>query len=435
MREVLAISLGKLLFRLTRALKTGGGSAAPGLYALKIDSDLVSKLAAQIPQNIIITGTNGKTTTARILNHLAKNQQKKTLRNATGSNLERGIASALIRQANLLGQIKNIDLGIWELDEAAFNNAAPKIKPHVIVFLNAFRDQLDRYGEVDTIIKKWQQTLNKLPKNTQIFLNGDDTNLLKLKENFTGPVQTFGILNNKIKGEKNLEGKDEVKLDYEASKIANETLDKTTFTVSGKQVHQEITLPVPGIYNVYNCLAALSAGEAAGLPLEQAGKVLKDFSPSFGRVEKINLGEKQSFIFLIKNPVGATQVFQTIKSNLKSGDSIFMALNDNLADGTDVSWIWDANFELIQNSSQAQPKDYKIFCSGTRAYDLALRLKYAGFEPKHLTVEKNIQMALQEATRMKKGRLFILPTYTALLSLQKILAKAGLKEHYWKEST
>lgn len=431
MRKFLALALGKSILKVTRILKIGGGSAAPGLYALKVDPDLVIRLIGTIPNNIVITGTNGKTTTSRMLAHFAQKQGIKVIRNSTGSNLERGIASSLLTHSNLLtGKIK-ADLGIWELDEAAFNLVAPKISPQIVVFLNAFRDQLDRYGEVDTVIKRWQQTLAKMDKNTVVFLNSDDDNLHRLKETFKGKVYTFEVKENKIKGEKQLKSRHQTKQDVAAENIVANGLDQTTFTIAGDEKPLSVTLPLPGVYNIYNFLAAFSAALAINLSKEQVIESVKDFSSAFGRVEKITLPSgKQAYIFLIKNPTGATEVFQTITANITSNDRLLVALNDNLADGTDVSWIWDAKFEKLK----VQSAKLKVYCTGTRTYDLALRFKYAGIEPESLTVIPSLKNALEDAQRDLKGRLFILPTYTALLNLQKILAAQGIKQHYWRES-
>src|ERR1035437_6873439 len=161
MRVFFAILLGKAIFKISRFLKLGGGSAAPGLWALKLYPDLVEELVKKIPTNIIITGTNGKTTTARMLSHFAKSSGLKVIRNHTGSNLERGIASTLISHNT------PADIGIWELDEAIFNTIGPKINPDIIVFLNVFRDQLDRYGEVNSVVNNWAQTLKKINIKTK----------------------------------------------------------------------------------------------------------------------------------------------------------------------------------------------------------------------------------------------------------------------------
>ncbi|MBI2334239.1 DUF1727 domain-containing protein [Candidatus Daviesbacteria bacterium] len=383
MRLLLAILAGKIIALLTRFFHIGGGSAAPGLYALKIEPKLIEKLIINIPKNIVITGTNGKTTTARILAHIAQEAGLKVIRNHTGSNLERGIASALIADYRL--PTTDYRLGIWELDEAAFNSVVPKIKPDIIIFLNVSRDQLDRYGEVDKIVNDWCDTLSKLDPKTTVLINADEPDLAKLKNCFS---------NTKEFGKKDLKN---IKLNG---------LNGSEFKI--KNLIFKINLP--GMYHIYDALAAITCAKLLNLPV----KNLTNFQPAFGRFEKLPFG----YIFLIKNPAGATEVFKTIAPHVKPRDRLLLALNDNIADGTDVSWIWDSEFELL-------PKNH-TYVSGTRAYDLAVRLKYADLKA---VVEPNLKKALQEARKGLKGSLFIMPTYTAMLELQKIL-----KKRYWEET-
>ncbi|MBI2337833.1 DUF1727 domain-containing protein [Candidatus Daviesbacteria bacterium] len=438
MRLILAILLGKLIGYLTRLFRLGGGSAAPGLYALSIEPDLVTKLAAKIPKNIIITGTNGKTTTAKMLAHFAKNAGLKVIRNHTGSNLERGIASTLIANYQLLTTNYQLDLGIWELDEAAFNTIAPKLKPDIIVFLNVFRDQLDRYGEIDTVVKNWCKTLQILNPKTIVLVNGDDANTAKLANCFKGRIQKFGVKDYKISGESIEHVKEKENLDFEAKNVKLNGLEGSTFQLLTTNYQLPTTLPLPGLYHIYDALAAFACADKLGLSLSKLASSLKSYSPAFGRMEKLPFG----YIFLIKNPAGATQVFETIAPNLKPDDRLLLALNDNIADGTDVSWIWDTEFEQLLSSSlrgakpastQRGERRGNLYISGTRACDLAVRLKYAGFDPKNIIIEPDLQNTLKEARTGLKGRLFILPTYTAMLELQKILAKSGIKKEYWKE--
>ena len=430
MRKILAIGTGKLINHITRSLKIGGGSAAPGLYALKIDPEIVTKLSKKIPTNIIITGTNGKTTTARMLAHFAKESGLKVIRNHTGSNLERGIASALIH--NSKG-----DLGIWEMDEAAFNSVAPKLNPDIVIFLNIFRDQLDRYGEIDIVLKRWAETIKKLDPKTVILVNGDDANTAKLAQSFKGRIETFGLESNKIKGEGKAPKKTKNKLDFEAKNIKLKGLKGSSFDLTISKAsryalndkRQTINLPLPGIYHIYDTVAALAIASHLSLPVNQLASSLSTFQPAFGRVEKLAFG----YIFLIKNPEGATQVFKTIAPVMKANDRILLALNDNLADGTDVSWIWDGEFEKLVTPSLRENRS-NLFVSGTRAQDMALRLKYAGFDAQSIVIEPSLEYALKQARKGLKGTLYILPTYTAMLSLQKILTKMGLKANYWEEN-
>ena len=431
MQLLLATLVGKIIALISRALKIGGGSAAPGLYALKICPELVEGLAGRIPQNVVITGTNGKTTTARILAHLATGSGLRVIRNSTGSNLERGIASALISSAHL-GGVSGRHLGIWELDEAAFNSVAPKLKPDIVVFLNVFRDQLDRYGEVDTVVKRWTESLANLPRESIILVNGDDANTAKLKSAFKGKVYKFGVKDYKIVGESIKHQRETENFDLEAINVKLKGLDGSSFSIVLHDKPYPVTLPIPGVYHIYDFLAAFFAGHELGFSTDSMISSLKNFQPAFGRVEKLPFG----YIFLIKNPAGATQVFETLAPQIKPGDRLLIALNDNLADGTDVSWVWDAEFEKLQNSPGANvihPPGVKVIVSGTRAKDLAVRLKYAGFEPEFVKVEPNLGRALKEARTGLKGQLYILPTYTALLELQKILAKMRVKKHYWQD--
>ena len=405
MRLITAIFIGKLIAFLTKFLKIGGGSAAPGLYALKIDPNLVEKLSQQIPKNIVITGTNGKTTTSKMLAHFSRTSGLSVIRNHTGSNLERGIASALIANCQLPTVNCQLDLGIWELDEAAFNRVSPKLKPDLMIFLNVSRDQLDRYGETDTVVNKWCETVSKLDPKTTALINSDDPNLAKLKKYFKGKAREFGkkdIKNIKLNG-----------------------LKGSVFELKIENYKLKINLPIPGLYHIYDFLASFTAGITLGLQPKQIISSLKSYSPAFGRVEKLPFGH----IFLIKNPAGATQVFETLAPNIKPTDALLLALNDNLADGTDVSWIWDAGFESLQVTVNS----LQVIVSGTRTYDLAVRLKYAGFDPKKIIIEPELENALKQARKGLEGQLFILPTYTAMLKLQSILVKAGIKKHYWEE--
>lgn len=432
LKTLVALLLGKSIFHLCRFLKLGGGYAAPGLYALKIDPDLVSKLSKKIPKNIIITGTNGKTTTARLLSHILSKKGIRILRNSTGSNLERGIASTLISHADLSGHIKNIDVAIWEVDEAAFNKILPEIKPSIAVFLNAFRDQLDRYGEVDTVVKNWWDSLMDVNWNLQIITNAGDINTAHLgdvsKHNNNLHTLEYLVQDHIMYREVSmfLEMKKEYKGDINAKITKQNGLSGSEFVITSPKGKIEVNLNLPGIYNIYNCLAAFSVYSHLNMHEPDFTGNLKDFSPAFGRVEKLTHGGKDLILFLIKNPVGATQVLETVLPVINNNDTLFLALNDNFADGKDVSWIWDIKLENFKTHNSK----FKVLVSGRRAYDLALRLKYAGFTD--IEIEPDLRNAFDKALSQSGKGLFILPTYTAMLELQKLLVSKGIKEEYWK---
>lgn len=451
--KILAILFGKVILKLTRLLRFGGGSAAPGLFALNIYPYLVKDLSSQIPKNIVITGTNGKTTTARFLALFLKQQNFKVLRNLTGSNLERGVASTLIQKSSFLGKISNIDLGVWELDEAAFNTLVFKIKPQIIIFLNAFRDQLDRYGEIDSVVRKWQEVLLKIEWNPIVLINGNDGNIANLKNIKNIQSKVFMVKGVNMMWEKK-HSRDNLKADFLAQGIKNKGLDGVEFKLKINNQVTKVNLSIPGVYHIFDFLAGFAAYYLLKLPIKEALGSLKHFSPAFGRVEKFSLQPEglkhkkeglipsaaEGYIFLIKNPAGATLVFETIAPQIKKGDCLLIALNDNFADGQDVSWIWDLNFENLTSHSESDVKsdegsrlETPIICSGKRAFDLALRLKYAGFNSKLITIEPDLTKAFNLAKSKTQGRLFILPTYTSLLELQKILVKQGIKKHYWRE--
>lgn len=429
LRTLFGLLAGKLLiFVLTRG-KIGGASALPGLVANKIDPNFVENIKVYAKVNIIVTGTNGKTTTSQAIAQAAKFDGLSIIRNHTGSNLEQGIASTLIKHFGW----KLPDVGIWEIDEAAFNSIAPKLKPDIVIFLNAFRDQLDRYGEVDKIISLWQSALKALPSKTTVLFNADISALRALKPFTKGEVITFGIIGKKITGEKMVNAKRSGSIDYLASNITEIGLDSLNFDIYFRKKFQtKISLPVPGVYNIYNFLAAFIASQKLGIATKLIKQAFENFTPAFGRVEKFSLhktlnANQTGYIFLIKNPTGANQVIATIKNRLTPDDRLLVALNDNIADGRDVSWVWDSNFEELTQTNFNQ-----IIASGNRAQDLALRLKYAGI---NYVLTPKIDQAFMQALNGLKGNLFVLPTYTAMLKFQTILKNQGLKDHYWMQDS
>ncbi len=428
-RLFLAIFIGKCVLLATKIFTKTGGSAAPGLIALKIDPEFISKLSSKIGTNVVITGTNGKTTTSAMLSQILRTS-KNIVHNSSGSNLSRGIASKLLSTSSLWGGI-TADVGIWEADEAAFVDIVEKIKPQHIIILNIARDQLDRYGEIDTVIKKWRAVLAKSQWKKTLYLNSDDGNVYEMRNIAHTTIQTFGVENSPVQFEKVSKNP---QYDIKA-KILGGAMDGidfvfassfTTSEVTSEVVGQRLSLPVTGSYNVYNFLAAYSVSMLLGISVEEIIRSISSFTPAFGRMETVMFGKTEGLIALIKNPAGTTQVIQTIAPLLKKNDQVLIMLNDNIADGKDVSWIWDADFEKIA------PHLSEVHVTGTRRYDMALRLNYAGVKKENIIISDKTPR-LDTLTQNNAGRLFILPTYTALLELQRYLKVHKFKEKHWHE--
>lgn len=450
-----AILIGKIIGFLTK-LTGGGATAAPGLYAIKIDPQLVRKISQKNQvDSIIISGTNGKTTTSRLLFEILSTKYK-IVHNRQGSNLLRGIASTLISQSSILGKIEQ-KLAIWEVDEAALRQVINSTKPKIVVLLNLFRDQLDRYGETDTIRDKWQKSLSLIPKETVLIANADDPQISYIAQKFKGKVIFFGVNQTKL----NLPEISHVadikhclncgsKLDYltvlsshlghyscpncsfkrpspsvSASNLKFNSYFSTSAGIAINNHQLTINYHLPGLYNVYNVLAATAIANYLEIERADAKKTISSFSAAFGRSEEITVQEKKVKIFLIKNPTGANEVLRVFAQLNKV--NLLVALNDNFADGRDVSWIWDTNWEVLSNKIKS------ITISGVRAWDMGLRLKYAGFKLSKKMINEDINYSLNFTVKNMRfdETLLILPTYTAMLEIQKYLAKTkkGPKWH------
>ena len=447
-RLFLAISAGKIL-ALVIKLFGGGATAAPGLIALKIDPKVVKKLHKEIKLgSVIITGTNGKTTTARLTFDVLSTKYQ-IIHNRQGSNLLRGIASTMITNSSLFGKLK-FDLGLWEVDEATFPEAIKNVYPKTIVLLNLFRDQLDRYGEVDSTRTKWQKSLEKIPKDTALILNADDPGISILKKSHKGKAIFFGVSDNHIKLP-NVARVADIKHclicganlvfsaqlsahlgNYRCSNchfrrpapnISAVNLNfKPDFSTSIKLIANgqmsTVNYSLPGLYNVYNILAAAAAASAYKIDLSTVKNKIGEFSAAFGRFQKTKIKNKKLITFLIKNPAGSNEVIRIISQQPKV--NLLVILNDKIDDGRDVSWIWDTNWEIFKDKTNS------IFTGGTRSLDMALRLKYAGLRLSKDSIYKELNYSISKILHKlsNKDTLIILPTYTALLSIQKYFSQS-----------
>ncbi|MDO8486962.1 MAG: MurT ligase domain-containing protein [Candidatus Curtissbacteria bacterium] len=451
-RFLTAVLLGKTVSHLIR-FTGGGGTAAPGYYALKIDPNLTQKLAKNLDKNILVSGTNGKTTTSRLISQILS-QKHQVVHNRQGSNLIRGIASTLLKNSSIK---KQNGIGIWEVDEAALAEAVAQTSPDIIVFLNLFRDQLDRYGEVNSLRTKWQKIVSTLPKSTTLILNADDPGISYLAKFAKCKVAFFGIQDKKINlpevsnvGDTRYCPNCSQKLIYSiqfSSHIGHYQCSNCGFKRPKPQISASnlkfspdfsttvqftihyslftIHYNLPGLYNVYNVLAACAVSSALQITSAEIKTKIASFSPAFGRFQKIKVKNKNILIFLVKNPTGTNEVLRTLAT--QKNLNLLTILNDNYADGKDVSWIWDTNWEIVV------PSVKNISVSGIRGWDLANRLKYAGFKLNKNSVYKDINYSIEKSLEKLNSNdtLIILPTYTALLSVQKTLNKLGgnLKWH------
>lgn len=510
LRASLAVVGGRAAGALSRRLHLGGGTSIAGVVAQGLYPDIIGHLSTQLKEgSILVTGTNGKTTTSGFIAAVLSDAGLRVWRNREGSNLTRGIAGALVIRALPNGKLRRAGqaISIFEVDEAVMPRAVRTLPTRVAVFTNLFRDQLDRYGEVDSVLERWQQTISTLSPETILVLNADDPTIAGLGKHFAGRVIYFGIEDRtldlagqeetnerhqvmdtrvcpKCGGEYTYSlrfyshighyhcpacGEERPKVDVAASKVENESFDRTRIRVELPGQSGEITVPLPGLYNIYNALAAIATAQALELAWEPTVSGIEGFKPAFGRGERVQIAGRTVRMLLAKNPTGLNEVLRTLAANGNQQHVLFV-LNDKIADGKDISWIWDVDFE------QALANFATLTVAGTRARDLALRLKYAGVDPRELVIapatplraERKKAPVTREHTRRGRQRgnhatllqeppeskiygisqalnsaisrtpegetLFIVPTYTGLLEVHHELERRGLAPHYWEET-
>ncbi len=420
--NTLLILIGKFLSFLSGALNLGNGSTWPGHIALSINPDFVSDILEYSKTTVIfVTGTNGKTTTAKLIETILEKNGKTVFVNQSGANLLNGVASSLVIEADIFGKIRK-DFAVFEIDENALTKISQKIKPDYLIALNLFRDQLDRYGEVNTISKNWAQIYEKLKDKTKFILNADDPRIAYLGMKPGMNVQYFGLNELSLKNEIPQNAADSTlcpkcssKLELNPvyySHLGNWSCPNCNLKRPLLDIEKTNNHPLEGVYNMYNVLAAILFAKDTGISEDNINKSLINFKPAFGRQEEIIAKDKKIKFFLAKNPTSFNESLRTI--NDAKAKYLLIILNDRIPDGRDVSWIWDIDFEILIDSK------IKIFTSGDRAYDMALRLKYS--ELKSETFEDLDQAVKVSLNNVPEGEtLFILPTYSAMLETRKIL--------------
>jgi UDP-N-acetylmuramyl tripeptide synthase len=449
-------------------LRGGGASSAPGKVLMRLDPNAIGELGARLSRgSVLVSATNGKTTTSAILAAILERAGVSLVNNQSGANMAGGIASTLLAAARQKGDIAG-ELGLFEVDELWLDSLAAQLHPRAILLGNLFRDQLDRYGELETIADRWAAAVHTGPaRESVLVLNADDPAIADLGRERDAPVLYFGVEDDSLalggmahaadaKHCRNCGAPyvfDAVYLGHlghyhcpscgqarpaptvTATHVTLEGVHAARFTLQTPAGEAEVALSLPGLYNVYNALAAAALATALEVDLPEIVAGLGDVKAAFGRAETVLLEldggrQRELQILLVKNPAGANEVLRTLA--LEPGEHDLLGiLNDKIADGRDVSWIWDADFELLAGRVR------RVTCSGTRASELALRLKYAGIDPSRIRVQADLPSALREAAvdgwvgSDSTAPLYALPTYTAMLALRELLVARGEARSAW----
>ncbi len=446
------ILLARAAARLSRLAGAGGGTTVPGKLLWKLDPGAVDRLGKRLPAgSALISATNGKTTTsamtARILG-----PSFRLAHNHSGANLVSGVASALLASPDA-------QLGLFEVDEGALPEVAKRLQPRAVCLGNLFRDQLDRYGELELVAARWRETVSALPGSAALVVNADDPQVGDLAG--SRPAATFG-LDDPRHSSPGLQHAADSKwcvrcgtpytydavyighlgayrceacgharppLDVAARRVELNGLESVSFDLDTPEGSRRVELGVPGLYNVYNALAAASLARELGAGLEEIVGGLQGFSAAFGRFERIALGDRTLLVLLIKNPAGANEVVRTLVAG-GAPQLLVIALNDEIADGRDVSWIWDVDFEPLLGALG------RLVATGERAAELALRFKYAGLPADRIEVVPELEQALDRGLELAPpgSELVALPTYTAMLALRDLVARRGFVRQYWERA-
>src|SRR6266508_1740689 len=453
MRLALELAVARSAGRLSRLAGRGGGTTLPGKLLATIDPGAVSALAARLPLGTaIVSATNGKTTTASLVAGILS-PRLRLAHNNSGANLVSGVASTLLNA-------RSAELGLFEVDEGAFPDVAERLRPRAVCLGNLFRDQLDRYGELEQIAERWRAAVGALPEGSTLVVNADDAQVGDLTAEHAGGV-TFG-LDDPSQARPSLPHAADSKYclrcgtpyayaaayvghlgDYRcpscghgrpplavaARAVQLEGLEGASFDLATPEGTRRIRLALPGLYNVYNALAAAALARALRASLDEIETGLAGARPAFGRFERIEVGDRRLLLLLIKNPAGANEIVRTLVGGGPPKLAV-IALNDGIADGRDVSWIWDVDFEPLLEGLE------RLVLSGDRAAELALRCKYAGMPEGSLEVVPDLEQALDRGLELAGagGELVVLPTYTAMLALRRIVARRGHVGQYWERA-
>jgi lipid II isoglutaminyl synthase (glutamine-hydrolysing) len=460
----IAVAAAKLTTFGLRRTGRGGGTAAPGLVAEFVDPGILRKVGERLRRGVVVVaGTNGKTTTSRMIADVLEADGLRVIHNRSGSNLVRGVAAAFAGQSSWRGQPEG-DVAVVETDEAAFSAIVERVRPSVVLLNNLFRDQLDRYGELDAIARQWSSALEQLPATTTVVVNADDPVLAEITHGIAARRITFGLDERFYMLDRLPHAADSgvcrrcgADLDYSALYVSHlgawrcpqcgaerpaldicgreirlvdvESLEMTVARAGAEPVR--VCAGVPGMYNAYNVLATTAVAEALGIDSAVVQAAMAEFRSAFGRIERIEIAGRTITLALVKNPVGFNEVLRmlTMATNGLSVPTMIV-INDRHADGRDVSWLWDVDFELLSGGSAP------LTTAGIRGSDMTNRLKYAGVPANRIqSLEPHPGAAIDlfVAGIPEGGRGYILATYTAMLDLRANLAERGAVERFWEQ--
>jgi len=447
------IAVARAAGRLSRLARTGGGTTVPGKLIWKLDPGAIDRLAARLPLgSAVISATNGKTTTAAMAASIL-GERFRLAHNRSGANLVSGVASTLL-------DARAAELGLFEVDEAALPEILLRVKPKAVCLGNLFRDQLDRYGELEHVAEGWRSAVRSLPEDASLAVNGDDPQVGELARERPDAL-VFGV-DDPSAARPSLQhaadskycvrcgapyeyvaayvghlgdyrcpacGHSRPPLNVVAREIELHGLDSVSFELVSPAGTSVVRLRVPGLYNVYNALAAASLALSLGAAFDEIVAGIESFTAAFGRFERISVGDRGLLILLIKNPAGANEAVRTIVDGGAPATAV-IALNDAIADGRDVSWIWDVDFEPLI------PGLTRLVATGDRAAELGLRFKYGGLDAGAIDVVPSLEAALDLGLELTPpgGELVVLPTYTAMLALRQIVGERGFVRPYWERA-
>ncbi|MGD9572841.1 MAG: MurT ligase domain-containing protein [Thermoleophilia bacterium] len=452
-----SLTIARAAGTLSRRLGRGGGTSLPGKLLLRMRPEALAELGAELPRGVtVVSATNGKTTTSRLLADCARAAGWDPVANTAGANLLSGIATALL---DARGRRPRPDAGLFEVDEAALVEVVRQLRPGVLLLMNLFRDQLDRYGELEHLAALWATMVAGLPPSATPVLNADDPAIAALGAGRPGVV-TFGIDDPDMALPSLPHAADSTRCracdapltydlvtighlghwrcescglarpepDVRATRVELRGAHGIRLTIATPEGEVEAELPLPGLHNAYNATAATAAALTMGIGVADVRAGLATTTAAFGRGERVTLDGRELVLLLAKNPTGANETVRTVLLD-PAPPHLLVMLNDRTADGHDISWIWDVDYEPLLARAAS------LTLTGDRAYDLGLRMRYAGVPADRMTVIPDPDAALDHAVAGVPGggTLYVLPTYTAMLGLRETLVRRGAAEAFWRD--